>query len=92
MSHASDGRRAELEALSTKQLKEALSAKGVPHEHCLEKSELLALLLSRAFASLWEQVIQSLLVCVLHDVDHFGERSRCHALHPRAPTRSHEPK
>ena len=34
----------------------------------------LALLMSRAFASVWEQVIQSLTVCVLLDVDTFDGR------------------
>ena len=34
----------------------------------------LALVISRAFASVWEQVIQSLTVCVLHDVDNFDGR------------------
>ena len=32
------------EAMSTRELKEALSRKGVAHEHCLEKTELVALL------------------------------------------------
>ena len=34
----------------------------------------IALLMSRAFASIWEQTIQSLTVCVLHDVDNFDGR------------------
>ena len=34
-----------LESLSTKQLKKELTALGVAHEHCLEKGELLALLM-----------------------------------------------
>ena len=34
-----------LESLTTKQLKNELTALGVPHEHCLEKGELLALLM-----------------------------------------------
>ena len=34
----------------------------------------IAFLMSRAFAAIWEQVIQSLTVCVLHDVDTFGGR------------------
>ena len=34
----------------------------------------LALLMSRAFASVWEQTIQSLTVCVLHDVDNYDGR------------------
>ena len=40
-------RRSELEGMSTKQLKAALSERGVPHEHCLEKRELLELLLAQ---------------------------------------------
>lgn len=34
----------------------------------------LAFFVSRAFANIWEQVIQSLTVCVLHDVDNFDGR------------------
>jgi len=33
-----------------------------------------AFLLSRAFAAIWEQVIQSLTVCVLHDIDTYDGR------------------
>ena len=40
----------EPEAMSTKELKAALTARGVPHEHCLEKAEL-AELLSRVLVS-----------------------------------------
>jgi len=35
---------------------------------------LVAFLMTRAFAAIWEQVIQSLTVCVLHDVDNFNGR------------------
>ena len=34
----------------------------------------IALLMTRAFAAIWEQVIQSLTVCVLLDVDTFDGR------------------
>ena len=34
----------------------------------------IAFVMSRAFAAMWEQVIQSLTVCVLHDVDHYDGR------------------
>ena len=34
----------------------------------------IAFFVSRAFAAVWEQVIQSLTVCVLHDVDNFDGR------------------
>ena len=44
---AKSARAAEAEGLSTKELKQRLGAMGVAHEHCLEKSELLALYLAQ---------------------------------------------